>query len=154
GGGRAAVLRAIEDAGEHDQAGDRLEPEGERQEHRDGGDRPDAGEHADQRTDQRADEREQEVRGRHRDAQSRGEVVEELHPPTGQSGIVKSSPRMKIAHDSTVSTIAAATASHTLMPGATSAPTPTRSAIESASPSCSIASANATRLKVTTTTGI
>ena len=55
-GGRAAVLRAVEDAGEHDQAGHRLEMEGERQQHRDGGDRPDAGQHADQRADQGADE--------------------------------------------------------------------------------------------------
>ena len=47
-GGRAAVLRAVEDAGQHDQAGHRLEMEGERQQHRDGGDRADAGQHADQ----------------------------------------------------------------------------------------------------------
>ena len=57
-GGRAAVLRAVEDAGQHDQAGHRLEMEGQRQQHRDGGDRADAGQHADQRADQRADERE------------------------------------------------------------------------------------------------
>ena len=56
--GRAAILRAVEDAGQHDQAGHRLEVEGERQQHRDGGDRPDAGQHADQRADHRADKRE------------------------------------------------------------------------------------------------
>ena len=48
GGGRAAVLRAVEDAGEHDQAGRRLEMERQRQQHRDGRDRADAGQHADQ----------------------------------------------------------------------------------------------------------
>ena len=42
GRGRAAVLRAVEDAGEHDQSRHRLEVEGERQQHRDGRDRPDA----------------------------------------------------------------------------------------------------------------
>ena len=56
GRGRAAVLRAVKDAGEHDQPGDRLEMEGQRQQHRDGGDRADAGQHADQRADQGARE--------------------------------------------------------------------------------------------------
>jgi hypothetical protein len=55
-GGRAAVLRAVIDAGEHDQRADRRQPEGDRQQHRDGGERADAGQHADQRADQRADQ--------------------------------------------------------------------------------------------------
>ena len=69
--GRAAVLRAVEDAGQHDQAGHRLEMEGERQQHRDGRDRPDAGQHADQRADQAAEQREAEIGRRQRDARSR-----------------------------------------------------------------------------------
>ena len=55
---RAAVLRAVVDAGEHDQRADRIEAEGDRQQDGDGGDRPDAGQHADQRADQAADEAE------------------------------------------------------------------------------------------------
>ena len=49
--GRAAILRAVVDAGEHDQRADRRQAEGDRQQHRDGGERPDAGQHADQRAD-------------------------------------------------------------------------------------------------------
>ena len=75
-GGRAAVLRAVVDAGQHDQAGHRLEIEGERQQHRDGGDRADAGQHADQRADQAADEARSEVGRRQRDAEAEGEVAE------------------------------------------------------------------------------
>ena len=45
-GGRAAVLRAVIDAGEHDQGADRRQAEGDRQQHRDGRDRADAGQHA------------------------------------------------------------------------------------------------------------
>ena len=61
--GRAAILRAVIDAGEHDQRADRIEPEGDRQQHRDRRDRPDAGQHADQRADEAADEAEQDVLG-------------------------------------------------------------------------------------------
>jgi hypothetical protein len=43
GRGRSAVLRAVENTGEHDKAGDRLDVESERQQHRDGRDWPDAG---------------------------------------------------------------------------------------------------------------
>ena len=46
--GRAAVLRAVIDAGEHDHGGRRIEIEGQRQQHRDGRDRADARQHADQ----------------------------------------------------------------------------------------------------------
>ena len=53
-----------------------------------------------------------EIGRRHRDAQNPSrEVVEELHlPQSGQTGIVKPSPRMKIAHDSAISTSAASSA--------------------------------------------
>ena len=40
---RAAVLRAVIDARQHDQRADRIEPEGQRQQDRDGRDRPDPG---------------------------------------------------------------------------------------------------------------
>ena len=60
-GGRAAVLRAVIDAGEHDQRADRRQAEGDRQQHRDGGERADAGQHADQRADQRAEQTEHDV---------------------------------------------------------------------------------------------
>ena len=52
GGGRAAVLRAVIDAGEHDQRADRRHAVGDRQQHRDGGERADARQHADQRAHQ------------------------------------------------------------------------------------------------------
>src|SRR5712671_5604167 len=81
-GGRAAILGAVEDAGEHDQAGHRLEIEGERQQHRDRGDRADAGQHPDQGADQAADEREAEIDRRARDAEAEDDVVEQIHVTT------------------------------------------------------------------------
>ena len=60
-GGRAAILRAVIDAGQHDQRADRRQAEGDRQQHRDGGDRADAGQNPDQRADQRADQTKQDV---------------------------------------------------------------------------------------------
>ena len=71
GGGGAAVLRAVVDAGQHDQRADRIDAEGDRQQHGDGGDRPHAGQHADQRADQAADEAEGDVPQRERDAACR-----------------------------------------------------------------------------------
>jgi hypothetical protein len=56
GGGRAAVLRAVVDAGQHDQRGHRRQRIGGWQQHGDGGHRADAGQHADQRAQQAADE--------------------------------------------------------------------------------------------------
>ena len=50
---RAAVLRAVVDAGQHDQRRHRLQRIGRRQQHRDRRDRTDAGQHADQRAEQR-----------------------------------------------------------------------------------------------------
>ncbi len=60
-GGRTAVLRAVIDAGEHDERRQRPEPEGDRQQHRDGGDRADARQHPDQRAEQAAEQRETEI---------------------------------------------------------------------------------------------
>src|SRR5215467_66999 len=149
----SAILRAIEDAGEHDQAGYRLEMKGERQQHRDGGDRPDARQHADQGTDQRPNKREAEIGGRERDAEAEREIVEKLHHHTGQTGIVKPSPRMKIAQHSATSTTAATSVSHALMSLAAIAPMPMRRRTETTKPTCSMASAKAERLAVTMTTG-
>ena len=61
--GRAAVLRAVIDAGEHDQRGDRLEAEGDRQQHGDGRRRADARQHADHRAEQHADEAAEDIDG-------------------------------------------------------------------------------------------
>jgi hypothetical protein len=81
GRGRAAILGAVEDAREHDQARCRFEMEGERQQHRDSRDRADAGENADQCPNQRAGEREEKVGGRQRHAESDREIVQKLHLP-------------------------------------------------------------------------
>ena len=70
-GGRAAILRAVENAGEHDQRRRRRQREGERQQDRDRGDRRDARQHADQRADQRAQQAEAEIGRRERDAETR-----------------------------------------------------------------------------------
>ena len=77
--GRAAILRAVIDAGEHDQRADRRQAEGDRQQHRDGRDGADAGQHADQRADQRADQAEQDVQsGIRRDREAQREIREEF----------------------------------------------------------------------------
>ena len=60
-GGRAGVVRAVIDAGQHDQRGDRRQLEGERQQHGDGGDRPEARQHADQRAEQGAGQAVEEI---------------------------------------------------------------------------------------------
>ena len=62
-GGRAAVLGAVIDAREHDQGRDRRQREGQRQEHGDGGQRPQAGQHADRGAEQAADEGVEQVPG-------------------------------------------------------------------------------------------
>ena len=75
-GGRAAILRAVIDAGQHDDRLGRIEPEGERQQDRDAGERPDAGQHADQRADQAADKGVEQDIGLKRDRKSEREIVE------------------------------------------------------------------------------
>ena len=69
---RAAVLRAVVDAGEHDERGDRREGEGDRQQHRDRRGRADAGQHADEGAEQHADEAVEEVDRRRARSRSRG----------------------------------------------------------------------------------
>ena len=56
-GGRAAILRAVIDAGEHDDGLRGVEAEGHRQQDGNAGQRPDARQHADQRADQAAEKR-------------------------------------------------------------------------------------------------
>src|ERR1051326_4469457 len=58
---------------------DRVQVERDRQQHRDGGDRADAGKHSDQRAEQHADERVQQVERADRYAEAEDEVVEEIH---------------------------------------------------------------------------
>ena len=77
--GRAAVLRAVVDAGEHDQRTERTEAEGDRQQHRDGRDRPDPGQHADQRSDQAPEQAEQEIDRCRGGAKADRQVVQDVH---------------------------------------------------------------------------
>ena len=75
---RAAVLRAVIDAGEHDQGADRVETEGDRQQHRDGRDRADTGQHADQGADEAAEEGEAKVLQCQSDRKPSVEIAEEI----------------------------------------------------------------------------
>ena len=77
--GRAAVLRAVIDAGQHDQRGRRPKPEGERQQHRHRRHRADAGKHADQRAEEAADETIDQVLPSQRDAKTEDEIAEGFH---------------------------------------------------------------------------
>ena len=78
-GGRAAVLGAVIDAGEHDQGGRRVEPEGERQQHRHRRHRPDPRQHADQRAEKAADEAIERVLPGERDAETESEIGQRFH---------------------------------------------------------------------------
>src|SRR5215813_4074398 len=77
-GGRAAVLCTVVDAREHDQRADRRQAEGDRQQHRDGGDRADAGQNADQGANQRAEQAEQDIEWIGRDLKAHPEVREKV----------------------------------------------------------------------------
>ncbi len=81
-GGRAAVLRAVVDAGEHDERGDRREGEGDRQQHRDGRGRADPGQHPDEGAEQHADEAVEQVDRGEGGLEAEGEVGEEVHHRT------------------------------------------------------------------------
>ena len=76
--GRAAVLGAVIDAGQHDQRAGGIEPEGDRQQHGDGGDRADARQHADERADEAAQEGEAQVLKRERHAEAKAQVGDEI----------------------------------------------------------------------------
>ena len=76
---RAAVLRAVVDAGQHDQRRGRRQVEGDRQQHGDGRHRADAGQHADQRADHAAEQGIEQVLEADGDSESEKEVVQEIH---------------------------------------------------------------------------
>jgi hypothetical protein len=80
-GSRSTILRAVIDAGEHDQCADWREAECDRQQHRNGGERTNAGEHADQRADQDTDQAQSEIDGRNRDGEAVYEICNEIHLP-------------------------------------------------------------------------
>jgi hypothetical protein len=89
-GGRAAVLRAMENAGQQGQRGFGRHAEGQRQQQRDGGDRPQTRQHARQRADQHAQEAEAEIDRRERHAaeakpQAAQQVLHALRPPRAQT---------------------------------------------------------------------
>ena len=86
GGGRAAVLGAVEHARQHDHGADRPKPERERHEHRHGGERADPGQHTDHRADEAADEADDDVLQRQRDAEAHRDVGEEAAEPCNRVG--------------------------------------------------------------------
>ena len=72
--GRAAVLRTVIDAGQHDERSDRIEPEGDRQQHGDGRDRSDSWQHAYQSADEAAQKGEAQVLERQCDPETEAQV--------------------------------------------------------------------------------
>jgi len=78
-GGRAAVLGAVIDAGEHDQGRRRAEPESERQQHGHRRHRTNPGQYADERAEKTADEAIEDVLPGQRHAQTEREVGERFH---------------------------------------------------------------------------
>ena len=78
-GGRAAVLRAVIDAGQHHDRLGGVEPEGERQQDADAGERADARQHPDQRADQAAEEGVPQHVGPQRDRKPEQQAVEGFH---------------------------------------------------------------------------
>ncbi len=77
--GRAAVLGAVVDAGQHDQRAERAQAEGDRQQHRDGRDRADARKDADQRSDQATEQAEQKIERRGGDPEADRQIVKDFH---------------------------------------------------------------------------
>ena len=75
-GGRAAILRAVIDAGEHHDRLGGVEAVGHRQQDADAGERADAGQHADQRADQAAQEGIEQHVGPERDREAEQQAVE------------------------------------------------------------------------------
>jgi hypothetical protein len=76
--GRTAVLRAVIDAGQHDERAGGIESERNRQQHGNGRDRPDAGQHAYQSADETAQEGEAQVLERQCDAEAEAEIGKEV----------------------------------------------------------------------------
>ena len=77
--GRAAVHRAVEDAGEHDEGAGRVHLHRHREEQRDRERRADAGQDADRRPEDRADERPEEVQRLERHGEAVGELGQRVH---------------------------------------------------------------------------
>src|SRR5262249_5967206 len=77
-GGRAAVLRTVVNAREHDQRADRRQAKGDRQQHRNGGDRADAGQNADQSSNESAKAAAQDIEWIGRDVEAQPEVREKI----------------------------------------------------------------------------
>ncbi len=69
-------MRAVIDAGEHDQRRDRRQAEGDRQQHGDGGHRAKAGQHPDQGAEQHADEAIEDVLEGERDGKAERQIIE------------------------------------------------------------------------------
>ena len=78
-GGRAAIARAVIDAGEHDERAIRRQPEGERQQHGNRHQRADAGDHADEGAERDAGEAVEEVPGGEGDAEAERQIVDQAH---------------------------------------------------------------------------
>ena len=72
---RSPVLGPVVDAGKHDQGGNRLEVERDRQQHGDRGGRPDAGQHADGGAKGNADQAVEEVLGLQRRLEAECQVA-------------------------------------------------------------------------------
>ena len=78
GGGRAAVLRAVEDAGQHDQGRDRRQAERRRQQHGDRGGGAETGQDADGGAEEDAGEAPAEVAERGRRLEAEQEELEKM----------------------------------------------------------------------------
>ena len=76
---RTAVLRAVVDAGEHDQRRDRRHAVRDRKQHGDRRHRADPRQHADQRAEKTADQRIEQVDRRDCDAESEREIRYQVH---------------------------------------------------------------------------
>ena len=88
-GGRAAIHRAVEDAGHHDQARGWIERERQRQDQRHAGDGPKARQHADRRACKRADKGREQVGGRGGDLQSVQQALEGIHSCTSKQPLLE-----------------------------------------------------------------
>src|SRR5918995_1332464 len=97
-GCRSAVLRSIEDAGEHDEAGDRLKVERQRQQHRDRGDGCNARQHPHQSPPEAAEKAEQKIGGCKSNGETKADVREKIrHQSLGNTGMVRPRPHEKMA---------------------------------------------------------
>ena len=79
--GRSAVLRAVIDAGQHDQRRRRRQRVGDRQQHGDGSHRADAGQHADQCPQQDAEKTIEQVLHGDGGRETEGEIAPEAQSP-------------------------------------------------------------------------